>query len=353
MKLYSPLFLLILMVTSNISSAVTIVSSEEANNLLIYPSRSAPATVVALNHSVIPAQTSGVITKLLVNVGDKVLKGEILATLDCTINLLTQQSQSAIYEQLYSQLLFNKRELVRGRSLLQQKNIGEAELDRLNNAVENTRGLLQAQKATVESARVNVERCHIKAPYNGVVTKRIANQGEMIDFGKPLIELIESDALEVSAKIASSDEASFTQAKIFNLDIDGRLYKLTLRSYLPLIEANTTSREARFLFIDEQPLAGNIGRLVWQSPFQYLPAYLLQKRNGQQGYFIVENNKAKFISVELAEEGRPILFNLPTSTQVITEGYRGLKNGEDLQIKKKTSNLSQQLESTALHGADT
>jgi RND family efflux transporter MFP subunit len=266
MKLLSTLVLLSFFLTSSAYSASTLVTSEKASALLMYPTRSSPARVIALNHSVIPAQTSGVVKKLMVNVGDKVVKGEILATLDCNMNTLTHRSQSAKYEQIYSQLLFNKRELVRGRSLLKQKNIGEAELDRLNNTVEDSRALLQAQKAAVDSALLNVERCNIKAPYNGVVTKRIANLGEMIDFGKPLVELIEDTRLEVSAKIASSDELSFHQAKVYTLDVAGSLYNVTLRAFLPVIENNASSREARFLFMDEQAIAGNTGRLRWKSP---------------------------------------------------------------------------------------
>lgn len=339
MKLFSTLSLslFILLLTSSVSYASTIVLYEEASDLLMYPTRSSPANVVALNHSLIPAQTSGVVTKLLVNVGDEVLKGETLATLDCEINSLTHKAQSAKYAQIYSQLLFNKRELVRGRSLLQQKNIGEAALDRLNNALENSNALLQAQKASTESALLNVERCNIKAPYHGVVTKRIASLGEMIDFGKPLVEMIEDKRLEVSAKIAISDEPSFNQAKLYTLDINGQFFDVTLRASLPVIEKNARSREARFLFIKQQAIAGSTGRLRWKSPVAYLPAHLLQKREGKSGFFIIDNKKAKFIVVDSAEEGRPISFNLTTDTQIVTDGRHGLNDGETIEISKHTA----------------
>jgi RND family efflux transporter MFP subunit len=330
------LSLVLFIFLSNISFAATIVSSQQGSDLLLYPTRSAPALVIAINQSVIPAQTSGVVTKLLVNVGDNVLKGEILATLDCKINVLNHSGKLAEYNQLYSQLLFSKRELVRGRSLLKQKNIGEAELDRINNVVKNNRGLLQAKKAMVDSALLNVERCNIKAPYDGIVTKRIANLGEMIDVGKPLVELIEDKRLEVSAKIASSDELSFHQAKVYTLDINDRLYNVTLRSYLPVIENNARSREARFLFVDGAALAGNTGRLRWKSPIPYLPAYLLQNRSGKNGYFIIENNNgkniARFIVVNAAEEGRPLHFSGNIDIKVITDGRYGLKDGDEVTL---------------------
>jgi RND family efflux transporter MFP subunit len=332
MKLASLLTSLTFILTSHFSYAENFILSEQASELLLHPTRSSPARVIALNHSIIPAQTSGVVTKLMVNVGDEVIKGEILATLDCEINTLNHNLEFAQYNQIYSELLFNKRELVRGRSLLKQKNIGEAELDRLNNTVENTRGLLQAKKAAVDNALLNIERCNIKAPYDGVVTKRIANLGEMIDFGNPLVELIEDNRLEVSAMVASSDAESFHQAKIYHLNINGKSFSVTLRAYLPLIEENARSREARFLFVDKQAVAGDTGRLHWQNPLAYLPADLLQKRNGKSGYFIVENKKAKFITVEFAEEGRPITYKLAPSAQIITEGRQGLQDGDAVKL---------------------
>lgn len=334
MKLFLQLILTITFYSSTLVSAKTLVISEEASTVVIYPTRSAPAIVIALNQSVIPAQTSGVVTKLLVNVGDNVLKGEILATLDCQINVLNHRSQAATFEQLYSQLLFNKRELVRGRSLLEQKNIGEAELDRLNNAVENSRAILQMQKALVERASVNIERCNIKAPFNGIITKRLVSLGEMIDFGKPLVEIIENTRLEVSAKIAGGDEVSFNKAKTFTLDIAERLYNVTRRAFLPVIENNSRSREARFIFIDQQAIAGDTGRLRWKSASPYLPAHLLQKRQGKNGYFINENNIAKFIEVDTAQEGRPLVYVLGESTQIITQGHHGLKDGDPIKLKK-------------------
>ena len=319
--------------------AATLVTTESADQLLINPSRSSPAAVIGLNQGNIPAQTSGVVSKLFVSVGDKVNKGETLASLDCVSNIITQKVEAAEYSQWEAQLLFNKRELKRGNSLVKQKNIGAADLDRLSNAVHTSRAIYHAQKAALDMAIVNVERCNIKSPYNGVVTKRIASVGEMIDVGKPVVEMIETNRLEISAKIANSDEKSFKEAKQYKLDVAGRQYKVTLKSLLPVIEPNARSREARFVFVDTLALAGSTGRLRWQSPLPYLPAHLLQKRNGKSGYFVAENSSGKniatFIVVDSAEEGRPLLFNASTNTRVITDGRHQLNDGDEIELTQE------------------
>jgi len=154
----------------------------------------------------------------------------------------------------------------------------------------------------------------------------------MIDFGHPLIELIEDTKLEVSAKIASNDISSFNQAKHYSLDVNGESYPVTLRAFLPHIESNARSREGRFLFVNTHAIAGTTGRLRWESPFAFLPAHLLQKRDGKKGYFIIENNRSKFIVVENAEEGRPIRYKLSPSTQIITQGRQGLRDGDEVKL---------------------
>lgn len=161
----------------------------------------------------------------------------------------------------------------------------------------------------------------------------------MIEYGKPVVEMIEVSALDVSAKIANSDEESFNAAKSFIIDVAGEQYNVTLRSLLPVIESNTRSREARFVFSDQKAIAGSTGRLRWQSPVSYLPAHLLQKRDGENGYFIVDSgggkNTAKFISVSAAEEGRPLLFNAATDTKIVTDGRHGLNDGDEVELTTK------------------
>lgn len=329
------------MISASYLQAATFVSTQEASQLLINPARSSPAVVVSLNQGNIPAQTSGVMKTLLARVGDSFTKGETIASVDCTDNTLRFQTENAKLSQANTQWLLTKRELIRGEKLVKQNNIGEAELDQLASAVKTANSLLTAQQAVLDMAKLNVERCNIKAPYTGIVTKRIASVGEMIEYGKPVIEMVDVASLEVSAKIANSDQASFNEAESFVLDTDGKQHEVVLRALLPVIESNSRSREARFVFSNSQGLVGSTGRVRWQSPKQYLPAHLLQKRNGHNGYFIVENNagsaKAKFIIVNSAEEGRPIIFNKTAETIIVTDGHHGLNEGDEVELIKQHS----------------
>ncbi len=155
-----------------------------------------------------------------------------------------------------------------------------------------------------------------------------------------VIEMVEVNDLEVSAKIANSDESSFNGASAYLFDVGSAQYQVTLRTLLPVIPSNEKSREARFVFTDKKAIPGSTGRLRWQSEMSYLPAHLLLKRDGKRGYFIVEQlgdkNSAKFIAVSSAEEGRPLAFNMTPNTRIITEGRHGLNHGDEIEVTKQS-----------------
>jgi RND family efflux transporter MFP subunit len=314
------------------ASAISLVSVEQAQTLLFYPQRSAPANVVALNRSLIPAELAARIVNINVNVGDVVVKGQLLAQLDCRNTQIQHSVEQARLNQLINQLSFEQREYTRGQKLEKQKNIGIAELDLRKTQLENAKSLVEAQESALSLVKLNVERCGLIAPFDGVVIRRLASVGEMIDFGKPVIELLEQHNVELSAQIANADKSSFEQAKNYQFDVFGQKYPVNYRHVVPLIENNARSQEVRFNFIDTFAIAGSTGRLIWQSPQAFLPAHLLLMRNGNKGFFIVKDKKATFVVVEGAQEGRAVPFVIANDSQIIIEGRHGLVDGEVIQV---------------------
>ncbi|MGJ8692200.1 MAG: efflux RND transporter periplasmic adaptor subunit [Thalassotalea sp.] len=333
--------LFLLLSLFNFSSfATAYITVSPAKALLFSPQRTAPAIVTALNQSFIPAELAAKVIALNVTVGQPVVKGEVLAKLDCQNTQLRLQAEQAQLAQIQNQYDFNKRELTRGEPLAQQKNISAAELDSRKNQVLNSKAQVDSQTAADALAKLNVKRCTIIAPFNGTVINRIASVGDMIDFGKPVVELIENSKLEVSAKIALNDKDSFNSAKKYQLSVFNTLYPINLTYLVPLIAKNDRSQEVRFNFINAQPVAGSTGRILWAENTPYLPAHLLINRDNESGFFIAKNDKAIFIAVEQAQEGRPIPYSLAEDTQIIIEGRHNLIDGDNITIRSIPSKLT-------------
>lgn len=330
-----------LLILPSLTFAKTYISTDSASSLLFYPQQSAPASVVALNTSLLPAEIGEKLVSVEVSVGQRVQKDQVLAKLDCENTELQWQIQQARTEQIANQLAFDQAELLRGNKLAQQKNIGESDLERRKTQVNNSKALLKSQQAALALAVINVDSCEVKAPFNGVITKRIASVGSMVDFGKPVVEIVDTENLEISAQISTEDLHSFKAASQYQLAALSKTHPLSLQHIVPVIETNARSQEVRFSSknTDNTIVAGSTGRVIWTSPTPFLPAHLLQKRSGQNGYFIVENELAKFVAVENAQEGRPIPFLGHESDVVVVDGRFGLTDGDDVEIVTEQSEV--------------
>jgi len=317
------------------------VTVSPAESLMYFPTRNAPAKTETLNRSLVPAQITAVIKQIRVRVGDTVKQEDTLAQLDCREakqHLAAQQAQQKL---LQHQFEFAQRQLNRGKGLKEHKSIGEAEFDNLETNLSVSLAQLTAQKAIRESAKIRVNHCTVNAPFSGMVISRIADVGEMLNTGAPVLEMVELDNLEVSAEVPLADSVSFAQAQSFYFETSGTQYSLKKRILLPLVANETRSREARLTFTGHSALPGITGRLFWKSPQAHLPAHLLQERNGLYGVFILQGNVVKFIEINQAQEGRPIpLLDQEQwhNRQLVIDGRHGLINNQPVSVMMSDEN---------------
>jgi len=315
---------------------------QTAEALWFYPEREAMASVEALNVSRIPARISSVIDAIKVRVGDSVKAGQTLALLDCRQNRLYAKQQQALLEQLTYKWRSAEREYQRRQTLMTRQSVSQAELDRTLSDYKQQHASLAAQQALVEQAQLQVEFCTIQAPFTGVVSERVASEGEPVTPGQPVIALVETHTLEIRATVPVAESADFAAAATWAFVTPQQRHALKLRAMLPVVAQQSRSREARLLPIDSPHDAAGVlipglaGRVVWQSRTPHLPANLLQQREGQLGVFIVETREgatyARFLALPDAREGQPVSVAWSGTTRVITEGRLALRDGQLIDV---------------------
>lgn len=310
------------------------ISTASFGSLSFRPKRSAPAKVEAMNISKISAEISAKITKISVKPGVVVKTGEILATLECRDYQARLSTAQAILKQTQQQFSYETKELKRAIKVAHKSSLSKSEVERRQTLVINLEFSIDANRANQTIAEQNVNRCTIKAPFKGLISKRIANVGEMLAAGAPILELVQLNNSEVSATISISNLASFDNAAEFNFVIQNTSYPLKLRTVFGFIANNSSSQNARFIFTTDTATIGSTGRLEWQAPAFHLPAYLLSKRGGNDGVFIVRDDLAAFIKVKDAEEGRPFIVALTEQDKVILDGRHALQINQKLKFKK-------------------
>ena len=304
------------------------VSVSPVDSLIYLPTYSAPATAVSLNESRLSVETSGRILGIPVHVGDSVESDGLLAELECSTNRSAQREAAAQVSAAKAQLTLAERQIKRTRILMKERNVSEEILNQREAELLTAQANIAARQAALENADLAVRHCRITAPFAGVVTQRLANEGEWITPGQPLVRLLDTERLEVSAQIPLGHIDSLKQAPQYDLAVAGKRYQLSLRRLLPAIDSLARNQEARFEFIGKRALPGSSGRLLWQATHYHLPADIPVRRNGQLGVFVEADGIAHFKVLPGALEGIPAPTDLPPGTVLIIEGRHGLSDGD-------------------------
>ena len=248
-----------------------------------------PGKLFPVQQSKVSFQIGGKIQNIYVDIGDKVLKDDILAELDnreITANL----NQAKAKYQLASQLLD------RFKDLKAQGHISIQELDKAES------DFLVAQ-SQFDFYKVKLEQTKILAPFNGLIQSRYLDEGSVINPGLAILEIIDSEKVEahVALPLYLIDKISIQESFTFNLN--GELINGVLKRLSPMSLGGSNNRLAIFEFntffvpgavINLELEINEIERGTW-IPIKALS----QSDGGLWSVYIVNKNNS--ISKELVE----------------------------------------------------
>lgn len=303
------------------------------SSIAIHPELRAPANVISTSNSRISAEVSARITSLVASVGDEVKKGQALVRLEQGDYQLAVQREQAKLDALLARIKLADYELKRAISLSKKQAVSEQLLKQREAELNTLLADAKGQRAALEQSRRNLEKTVIRAPFQAVITEHIGQVGELATPGTPLMQIMDSASLEVSARIQAQYAEEIEKAKSLSLLSKGIRYPLQLRVITPAIDNKTRTREARLLFKDQRAMPGSAGELVWERLSASLPSDLVVKRNGKLGVFIVNsvnNKQAQFVPLPGAEEGRPVATDLSPDTAIVTHGRFRLQDGDPI-----------------------
>jgi len=144
-------------------------------------------TVQPVNRAAIAAKVTGTIEKIPVSLGSPVSRGDLLVA-------ISAEEISAKVIQAQAQLSQAKRNLDRERKLLQKKAA-------TSESVKSLQDMYRVAEAVYHEARTMLGYTKINAPFDGLITKKIANVGDLSTPGTPLLQLENNSRLQVVTSI--------------------------------------------------------------------------------------------------------------------------------------------------------
>lgn len=292
-----------------------------------------PGLIAARRESALGFEQGGRIAEIAVDVGDRVAAGDTLARLDTrTLEAQLAASRAQAVEAA-AQADLAQVTLERQRTLVEQGHISPQRLDETQANASAAIARREAARAGAAALEVQLELASLQAPYAGVVTARMADEGAIAAPGAPVLNLVEADALEVRVGLPGRQARELAVGASYPVEVDGRTLQVTLRAVTGVIDRRSRTVTAMFdLPAGPEVSAGEVARLQLPAPLEargfWAPmSALAEARRGLWALYVLTGEAAPYTleprTVEILHtEGERVWV-----TGAVREGERALASG--------------------------
>lgn len=187
---------------------------------------SATGALSAVRTVQVGTQVSGQVSKLYVDFNDRVKKGQLLATIDPTLQRQAVDDAQAQVERAQATLSLAQSEYDRNKQLFDAKVLSASEFATTQSNFSVQQSNVKSAKIALDRARQNLSYTSIYAPIDGVIVERNVDVGQTVaaSLSAPQIFLIANDLSEMQI-LASVDEGDIGSIK------DGLPVQFTVQAY--------------------------------------------------------------------------------------------------------------------------
>ena len=255
------------------------------------------------------AEVSAVVLQVLKENGDLVKRGDLLARLDDTairdsLNSAEEAARASAQSFEQADRQFQRLKTLQAQGMSSIQAMEDAEIRR-NNAQSD----LVAAKARAVTARQQLQRTEVRAPFDGVVSERKVSAGDTAQIGKELLKVIDPTSLRFEGLVSADKlgELKVGQAVRFRVNgydstpFDGQIKRID-------VAANATTRQVAVLVSfasANQPRAAGLyaeGRVdTGSAQVLMLPESALVREGDKASVWRVQDGKLGKVEVQLGE----------------------------------------------------
>ena len=307
----------------------------------------ANGSLAAWQEASVGAEASGLrIAEVLVNVGDRVRHGQVLARFAAdTVRADAAQAQAALAEaQASAGDAANN--AARARTLQQTGAMSASQINQYLTAEKTAQARVEVARAQLQAQQARMTQTQVHAPDDGVISARTATVGAVVNNGTELFRLIRKGRLEWRAEVTSAELGKLTPGtRALVTAPSGARLEGRVRTLGPTVDPQ--SRVA-IVYVDVNPLpgpaagsarAGMFARGEFDlgaMPALTLPQQAVVVREGFSYVFRVNpDQRVSQVKVQIgriAEDRLQVLSGVTPDMRVVASGGGFLNDGDLVRV---------------------
>ena len=329
-----------------VKPALTVTTTVPTRTML--PTKlAANGNLAAWQEASVGAEVAGLrLTQVLVNVGDRVRRGQVIATFasDTTRAELNQARASLAEAEANAADAASNAE--RARTLQQTGALSQSQINQYLTAEKTARARVLAARAAFEAQEVRLRQTKVLAPDDGVISARTATVGAVVGAGTELFRLIRKGRLEWRAEVTSAELGRLTVGTTAIVTAaSGARLEGRVRTIGPTIDPQN---RVALVYVDVHPLPGpaygsaRAGMFaqgefdLGASPTVTVPQPAVVVREGFNYVFRVNpDSRVTQVKVQIgriAGDRLEVLGGIGTDTRIVASGAGFLNDGDLVRV---------------------
>jgi RND family efflux transporter MFP subunit len=328
------------------------------------PILTASGYVVARRKAVVSAKIQGRLSELRVEEGSVVREGQTLARLESSDYEAAVARSRAAVQRAEADLAENRRQLRLADDMAKQKVISDDQREAAGSRVRIAEAVLAQAAADLSFAEAQLQNTVIRAPFGGVVVKKMAEVGESVAPIPPgvnistssgaIVALADLQTLEMEADVAKANVAKVASGQPAEVTVEAipdRRYKAVLRQVIPTADRTKATVMVKVTILDKdkdlkpemsakvtflEPEKKEKPDAAAAQPVVLVPRSAVATRDGKPTVFLVREGKAQARAVVLGTErqGQVIVQDgLAGGETIVAKPGDELKDGSPVRVK--------------------
>ena len=313
-------------------------------------------SVAPLVQTTVKSKVPGEVNRVLVREGETVAAGQLLAQID-TLDLQSRlDAQAASLEEARARLTIADKNRVNNQQLLNQRFISQNAYDTTQSVYEAGVALVNSQEAQLRIARKALEDAAVRAPFAGIVARRMAHAGEKVNVDSPLFTLVDLGRMEIEAPAPAAEVPAIKVGQPATFRVDGfgeRAFHGKVERINPVADANSRAITL-YISVDNRDglLKGGMftkGQIVLDETRKsaVIPAAAVREESGQMYVFTIEGGKIarRPVQVGFTEPQQGLVevrSGLEQGLNVVSARVSGLKAGAPAMLKPAAAQPARQ-----------